>query len=69
MKVRDRVCDICGESVYKHRGCKAYRILKHDWYLDIFPRRVDLCESCYIGLERYIITHNIYGDKEMESKE
>jgi len=64
MKVRDRVCDICGESVYKHRGCMTYRILKHDWYNNIFPRRVDLCRDCYKGLEKYIKSYNFYGETE-----
>lgn len=62
MKVKDRVCDICGQSVYKHRGCMTYRILKHDWYFNIFPRRVDLCRDCYKGLERYIKSYNFYRE-------
>ena len=63
MKVKDRVCDICGNSVYE-RGYRAYRILEHDWFFDIFPKRVDLCHNCYNGLERYIKSYNLYGDKE-----
>ena len=63
MKVRDRVCDICGESVYE-RGYNTYQILEHRWWLDYFPKKVDLCQNCYNGLERYIISYNLYGDKE-----
>ena len=63
MKVRDRVCDICGKSVYE-RGRNSYQILRHRWWLDAFPRKVDLCHTCYNGLERYITSYNLYSDKE-----
>ena len=68
MKVRDRVCDICGESVYE-RGRNSYQILRHRWWLDVFPRKVDLCHNCYKGLEKYIKSYNLYGDKKMENEE
>ena len=64
MKVRDRVCDICGDSIYKHRGWNTYRILKHAWWFELFPKRVDLCQDCYKGLERFIKSYNLYEDKE-----
>lgn len=73
MKVRDRVCDICGRSVYEIRtrscGCRSYQILKRNWDIDIFHKRVDLCELCYKGLESYIKNYNLYGDKESSDKE
>jgi len=69
MKVKDRVCDICGESVYRLRGYSAYKILKYDWWVDLFPKKVDLCQNCYRGLERYIKNYNLYGENEMESSE
>ena len=65
MIVKDRVCDICGKSVYE-RGRNSYQILRHRWWLDAFPRKVDLCPNCYNALERYIINYNLYEDKESE---
>ena len=53
MKVRDRVCDICGCSVYEH-ACHQYKISKRLWEVDTFWKRIDLCEDCYKSLESLI---------------
>ena len=58
MKVRDRVCDICGESVYKY-GEKQYKISKRYWLTDICWKKIDLCENCYRILERQILKEKL----------
>ena len=56
MKVKDRVCDICGESVYKH-ACHQYKISisKRLWEVDSRWLKLDLCENCYKILEKSIL--------------
>ena len=56
MKVKDRVCDICGRSVYEH-ATNQYKISLHKrhWETELLWKRLDLCSECYRNLERRII--------------
>ena len=54
MKVRDRVCDICGESVYKHAR-HQYKLSKRLWEVNSLWTKVDLCEECWNYMERLIL--------------
>lgn len=58
MKIRDIVCDVCGNSVHQHARHK-YTIKKRLWEVDspFLPERVDLCESCYEKLEEWILKY------------
>ena len=58
MKVRDRVCDICGESVYKFVE-HQYKISKRFWLTDICWKKMDLCDDCYRVLERQILKEKL----------
>ena len=55
-KIRDTICDVCGESVHQHAR-HIYTIKKRLWELDYLPKRVDLCESCYEGLEEWLLKY------------
>ena len=57
MKVKDRVCDVCGESIYRH-AAHTYKIVKRFPETEFMGQRIDLCERCYKRLERWIRTHN-----------
>ena len=63
MKVRDRVCDVCGDSVYKHAR-HQYKLSKICWETDLFWKRMDLCEECYCIMERWILRERREGGKE-----
>jgi len=55
MKVRDRVCDICGRSVYGHKTQYKISLYKRRWETELLWKRLDLCSECYEILERRII--------------
>lgn len=66
MKVNTRVCDICGNDIYRH-GRSAYKITKHKWEVDFFPKRMDLCADCYRRTERFIEDYFEKGDIDADS--
>ncbi len=53
MKVKTVVCDICGDTVYKHAS-HQYRIKKRMPEITCLWTRMDLCEECWSDLENYI---------------
>lgn len=58
MKVKTRICDICGQDVHQHAR-HAYQISKHKWEVDFFPKKIDLCENCYMNMEAFIEKYNL----------
>ena len=52
MKINTRVCDVCGESVYKFAK-HNYVIKKITWWTGD-KRRIDLCEDCYRSMVKWI---------------
>ena len=67
MKIKTRICDMCGETVYLH-GRSAYQITKHKWEVDFFPKKIDLCERCYYNMKAFIERYNLdEGDSDGSS--
>lgn len=60
MKVKDRVCDICGNSIYRH-AAHTYTIRKRFWETEVFGRRLDVCEECWRKFERWVTWVNNNG--------
>lgn len=54
MKIKDIVCDICGESCEWH-GSYIYTIRKRFWEMEVLGRRVDLCQDCWKKMQEWII--------------
>ena len=64
MKINTRICDICGKnSVYRLRR-DYYQITKRTWGVDLFSKKLDLCQDCYCGMEKFILDR---FDKENEN--
>lgn len=53
MKVKTRICDICGESIYRH-AAHTYTIRKRLWEYETIGRRLDMCEKCWIKFEKWL---------------
>lgn len=58
MKVKGIICDVCGDSVYKHARYQ-YRLKKRFWETEIGWKRMDLCEECYSKMTRWIIKERV----------
>lgn len=53
MKIKTRICDICGESIYQH-AAHTYTIRKRMWETETLGKRLDLCEKCWQKFERWV---------------
>ena len=56
MKVKGRICDICGEPVYRH-GSHEYKISKRFPEWECLWSRIDLCEDCYRKMAEWIMNN------------
>ena len=64
MKINTRICDICGKNSVYRMGRDGYQITKRTWGIDLFPKKLDLCQDCYDGMEKFILSR---FDKENEN--
>lgn len=54
MKIKDTICDICGESCKWH-GSYIYTIRKRFWEFEKVGKKLDLCQDCYKKIQQWII--------------
>ena len=53
MRIKTRICDVCGDTIYKHAK-HTYTIRKKFWELERIGESLDLCQDCYNQLVAYI---------------
>lgn len=54
MRIKDTICDICGESCEWH-GSYIYTIRKRFWEMEKVGRKLDLCQDCYNKMVVWIL--------------
>lgn len=54
MKIKTRICDVCGETIYQHTK-HIYTIRKKMPECgEIISKRIDLCEDCWRDFEKWV---------------
>ena len=68
MRIKDRICDVCGCSVYRH-AAHTYTIRKRFWETETIGRRLDLCEDCWRNFEHWVLGKMKHSGRVMTTKQ
>lgn len=53
MKIKTRICDICGNPMFRH-GRDVYKIKKRHWETELLGKQMDICDDCFEKFIKFV---------------